>query len=119
MVRNLNVDGAKTLKFPLDITSLRFTDILPDGKHLNKLTDAEIERESTPSKPERNHPDNNIKSDKSDVRFLELNCSGCGNNYIFKHPREIPGVNLNCGLCDRILIHYTGHEDWEYEFYDK
>lgn len=102
-----------TIKLDLNLTSLRFTDILPDGKRISELLPKDYEKmeaEATALKQE--HPDNNVKRD---THFLSLTCQ-CGNYYVFKQPHELPDDTFFCGLCDKVLIDYTDTDDWDFEF---
>jgi hypothetical protein len=37
---------------------------------------------------------------------------------VFDNPSELPNETFFCGLCERVLVDYTGKDDWEYEFYE-
>ena len=105
------------LKTNLELYSLRFNDILPDGKKINELTKEDythMEKEIA-ERQKAVHPDNDIKSEE---HFFGLTCPHCGNPYVFKSPDEIPYEKFKCGLCDKVLIDYTGVNDWEYEYYE-
>lgn len=115
-ILNQMEEGA-SIKTDLRRDSLRFNDILPDGKKIHELTKndyAQMEKELREKEADY-HPDNNIKHTD---HFFSLTCSNCGNSYVFKRPIEIPDKTFSCGLCDRVLIDYTGKDDWEYEFYE-
>jgi len=104
------------LKTKLEIHSLRFNDILPDGKSIHRLTTKdydEMEREIK-EREEAPHIDNDILPDE---HFFGIVCSHCGNPYVFRSPDEIPEETFFCGLCERVLIDYTGVNDWEFEYY--
>ena len=105
------------LRTDLELNSLRFNDILPNGKTIHSLTKAdydEMEKE-VQEKQNDNHPDNQVKVEE---QFFIINCPNCGNPYVFKSPDEIPEETFFCGLCERVLIDYTGVNDWEYEYYE-
>jgi len=105
------------IKTDLRLHSLRFNDILPDGKKIHQLTKkdfADMERENEEREKDK-HPDNIIKQE---LCFFSINCPNCGNYYEFNNPEEIPNENFFCGLCERVLIDYTGIDDWDFEYYE-
>lgn len=106
-----------TLRTDLELNSLRFNDILPDGKKIHELTKKdydEMEKEIQEKLADK-HPDNNVKVEE---HFLAISCPNCGNNYVFNDPDEIPEETFFCGLCERVLIDYTGVDDWDYEYHE-
>lgn len=105
------------LKTDLQLFSLRFNDVLPDGKKIHELTSKdydEMEKEVN-EKLNDKHPDNNVKTEQ---HFFSISCPNCGNSYVFNSPDEIPEETFFCGLCERVLIDYTGVNDWDFEFYE-
>ena len=107
----------------LNLDSARFNDVIDDGKRISKMSKEEI-REILESnakalsvdeqnKKQKEHPDN--KKGVLKDSFLELNCH-CGMFYSFKDPAEVPESNFSCGVCERLLIQYTGKDDSAYEF---
>ncbi len=109
-------EGA-SIKTDLRLYSLRFNDILPDGKKIHELTKndyAQMEKEMKEKEADK-HPDNNIKQTD---HFFSITCPNCGNPYVFNNPIELPSETFFCGLCERVLIDYTGKDDWEFEFYE-
>lgn len=104
-------------KLVLEIHSMRFNDILPSGENLHRMTEEEYKKIQNENKELETeyHPDNNVNKP---FHFLSINCPNCSNPYVFKTPMEIPNENFRCGLCDRVLIDYTGHDDWEYQYTD-
>ena len=108
---------ARYLQTNLMLDSLRFNDILPDGKKIHNLTDADYDKMEAELEERslETHPDNDTEVDE---QFFGLNCPNCGNHYVFNNPNEIPEKDFNCGLCDRVLIDYTNNDDWEYEYYE-
>jgi len=68
--------------------------------------------EETPSNTKlKNNQDGNLEPS-----YFEIHCS-CGNYYKFDTPSVIPSDSVKCGLCKKILILYTGIEDWDSDFY--
>lgn len=101
------------IKLDLNLTSLRFNDVLPDGKRMSELTEHDYDDMNKQIESlKQNHPDNNVKRDNN---FLSLTCQ-CGNYYAFKQPSELPDDIFFCGLCDKVLIDYTYTDDWDFEF---
>lgn len=113
------------LDFPgeidLNLDSARFNDVIDDGKRISNMSKKEIEKAILDKTQEMNsrisskkeHPDNKVGILKES--YLELECN-CGMYYAFKDKTEIPEANFRCGLCERYLIHYTWHNDEEFEF---
>lgn len=94
----------------------RFNDILPDGRAESLLTDAE----------KRSYLENIVKTaydklscDDNSVRLdcvLKVSCT-CGfGHYTWKNRQDIPTESFSCMECGNVLIDYTNHEDWEYEY---
>jgi hypothetical protein len=102
----------------LDLSSLNFNDIMEDGR-----------RESTLSKKDKEEYFYNlmenakqlvmVKYEKTDAKYtdiLRLSCRCELGHYFWHKYSDIPTDTFKCEICGRVLIHYTGHDDWDYEF---
>jgi len=108
--------GLTSLTIKMNLHSLRFNDVLPDGKKIHELTSSDYDRMENELKTlKQDHPDNHVKPEN---HFFQITCPNCGNSYKFNKPSEIPSETFFCGLCERVLIDYTGQDDWEYEYYE-
>lgn len=113
----MNVNG---LDLDLCLDSSRFNDILENGRRESDLNDTELTKyyekmiKDKFAKFYDKHPDN----DPSLLHdyFLTVECP-CGIGiYSFSTPQLIPDKRFKCTECGRILIDYTNHDDFEYEF---
>jgi hypothetical protein len=103
------------------LSSERFNDILRDGRRAIDISDDEfkdyvkdyvvndIVKNMYKETHEECHPD--ILSEY----FLPISCQ-CGNFYGFKEINDIPDEQLKCGICDKVILDYTGHHDDEYAY---
>ena len=107
---------------PIDVLldSTRFNDILANGKYESEMTINEKKEyifnivEEVTTKLTYDNSENNISDDDA----LKVECS-CGLGfYSWKDPVDIPKTNFCCHNCGKILIHYTGIYDGEYEYYE-
>jgi len=101
----------------LGLDSSRFNDIIDsDGTRVADLTNAEIKELVAQKKEDMalalNHPENDVEMPSG---FIHLHCN-CGNYYCFKDSSEVPEEDFYCGLCDNVLIDYTGKFDSEYVY---
>jgi hypothetical protein len=101
---------------PLDSTKL--SDIIDDkGTRVSDLKAPEVEKllfsNLEDHKNKQIHPDN--KPGILRPALLELTCS-CGNYYAFNTYPEIPEKTFSCGVCNKVLIDYTGKYDNEYQY---
>lgn len=112
---NINIDVG-----PIDavLDSTRFNDILENGKRESDMTEDELNDyimnivTEVTNKMVTNNPENNIYDD--DILTLECSC-----DYGFlslSDVEKIPHENCVCPYCGKILIHYTGIDDYQYEF---
>ena len=107
--------GIEHYKMNLKIDSLRFVDILPDGRRLSELNPNDYHRMSEENEKRKSeyHPDNaNVKNTQN--FFFTLTCPYCTNSYVFKSEDEIPNESFDCGLCNHRMIDYTHTNDWEF-----
>lgn len=120
-------DILKSMKIELDINNIdlfldssRFNDIMDDGRREGDLTDEEKKNlfigvfKNRFDNLNKKHVENNI--DYVDVLRIECQC-GLG-FYSWKKYEEIPENIFKCMECGRVLIDYTDHDDYEYEFDD-
>ena len=111
---NLSLYGV----IPAILSSDRFNDVLPDGRRVHTMPKDELRaylknmiEDEFDEDAYLDHPDNDIELDY----FFQLECS-CGNFHGYHTEDDIPDSISYCELCGRVLIHYTGHDDNEYEF---
>lgn len=103
----------------LCLDSSRFNDILENGQRESNLSKKEIKQYYTKmiqrkkDLMEDNHPDNNanVFSDS----FLTVECI-CGLGIYSFARNKLPEGQFKCGNCGRVIIDYTGHDDYEYEY---
>jgi len=109
---------------PMDVIldSTRFNDILINGKHESDMTDEELKQyitdivEEVTDKFDTDNIENNVYDDDE---ILNLECS-CGLGfYSWQEYEKIPKESFKCDNCGKILIHYTGDYDYEYEYAER
>lgn len=101
----------------LNLDNTRFNGYAKDGLNLNTIDEKDLvdiinkatEAEESAKKTGENGED--ILGDN----YFYIHCN-CGNYVAFKGPENIPDKNLQCDLCDRVLIDYTGKHDFEFEY---
>lgn len=106
------------------LDSTRFNDIYDDkGSRTRHLTEKQAqeyiarklkEHEEKEEINERLNGGENVLN--SNENFLQVECLHCGNFHSFRHPEDLPEQSLRCGICERVIIDYTGHWDYEYIF---
>jgi len=119
----------KSLKLPINVTgfdlnldSSKYNDILPSGNRASELSDNELKKiinKKIEEKLEFEESRNTNSENKPDIlepAFFTIDCNNCGGYYAFKSVEEIPKETFTCGICGRILIHYTGHHEYEYQY---
>jgi len=122
IIDSLEENGIEINLRGLDICldSSRFNDIMESGKRESDCTKEEIKKyyqeiiENKINGVKEQHPDNESKV-FSDC-FFEVEC-GCGLGiYTFNNIEEVPSEQFKCQICGRVVIDYTNHEDFEYEY---
>lgn len=109
----------KGLHIDLCLDSSRFNDVLENGLRESDLSREEINRyyeKLIKQKFERvteKHPEN--EAGILDAYFLTVECP-CGLGIYSFQRNEIPDKQFKCAECGRIIIDYTGHDDFEYDF---
>lgn len=106
----------ETLRFQVRLDSLRFIDlIMLNGKpiRLSDYTEDELKNMFATEIDNRKqfHPENKKKSESL---LFSISCPICDNYYAFKNEEEIPEQSFFCGLCDNLIIDYTGLDDSEF-----
>lgn len=120
----------KSLDFPIEeivelnsydsdnmmIASDRFNDILPDGRIESEMTkserDAYLKDIIESAYDKMMCEDNNVALDCA----LKTSCE-CGlGHYTWKTIKDIPSESFSCVECGRVLIDYTNHDEWEYNY---
>lgn len=100
------------------LDSTLYCDLVDDGVFYSTMN--EIERKKYIKEKTDIAIDYKKESKKSNVDFshyqFSITCK-CGNFIGFKHLREIPETNMQCGLCDRLLIEYTGNDIYDYTYH--
>jgi len=99
----------------LPINSMRYNNILPNGRDISKMSDIEIEKylntinENEMSKLNSSHPEN-----KTNKAILNVECT-CGLGfYSWNSENEIPNESLKCSNCEKYLIIYTNKNECEF-----
>jgi hypothetical protein len=101
----------------LNLDNTRFNGYAKDGLNLNTIDQNELKdilvnfSESQEIAKLTGENGENILGES----YFYINCC-CGNYVSFKGPENIPEKNLNCDLCERLLIDYTGKHDFEFEY---
>lgn len=119
-LNNAGIMNLDNLDLDLCLDSSRFNDVLENDKRESELSKNEIKEYYEKlvlkkfNKFENSHPDNNINL--FDDYFLTVECPCNLGVYSFKTLEDIPDKRFKCIECGRILIDYTGHDDYEYEF---
>lgn len=105
------------------ISSETYNDTLMNGKKQRDLTDKELDdyyatlRENITEKYEKinnTNGENTVKCSDTDEPYFNIDCPGCGMPVLFAVSNEIPYDDLNCPMCERQLIDYTGHDECEF-----
>lgn len=120
MEENEELEDLNIGMFDVGLDSSRFNDILQNDQrvrdltkeqltnHVKELIEEEIDRATD------DHPDN--QCDVEDDTFLTIDCVCNFGYYEFKTEQDVPAKSFICQNCGRMLIHYTGHYDNEYEY---
>ena len=123
--KNLIEDAMKSIKIDLDLgpvdtllDSTRFNDILENGKRESEMSEKELRKyiydivEDITARMDDENSENNIENDN----VLEVECT-CGiGYYAWRSFEKIPEESFKCTNCGKVLIDYTGHYGYEYEF---
>jgi len=102
----------------LFLDSSRFNDVLEDGRREHEIDEDEKKKmfiklfETKMQSMSKDHIENNTNYD--DILKIECTC-GLG-FYSWKTYDEIPAEQFTCSECGRVLIDYTGNDDYKYEF---
>lgn len=116
--KQLKIDfNFKDLDLFLD--SSRFNDALEDGRREHELGEEEKKnlfikmfQNNLNNMSNNEYKENNTKY--NDVLRIECVC-GLG-FYGWKEYDDIPAEQFTCSECGRVLIDYTGNDDYKYEF---
>ena len=98
------------------VASDRFNDILPDGRIESEMSESErkayLEDIIKSAYDKMMCEDNNVALDCA----LKTSCE-CGlGHYTWKTIKDIPSESFSCLECGNVLIDYTNHDEWEFEF---
>lgn len=93
----------------------RFNEVLPDDSKRSEHSIEEIREIYKEHTDSLNVKENEKEEPEEDDVYLSVNCS-CGNYFEFYHPKQLPEKTMKCDLCNRVLIDYTGFEDFYYEY---
>jgi len=115
--KQLEIDfNFKNLDLFLD--SSRFNDVMEDGRREHEIDEDEKKQifidifKNKLDSISNNHIENNTNYD--DILRIECPC-GFG-YYAWKEFKDIPAEQFKCAECNRVLIDYTGNNDYNYEF---
>jgi len=104
--------GEKYFDYGLD--SSRFNDIMPDGRRESDLSDDEFADYLQSMENEHVAVMESAPS-KYDYSLLKVECT-CGFGfYSWEDFDSIPTETFKCHECGKVLIHYTGIDDYKYE----
>lgn len=111
------------LKLNLDIIDLfldssRFNDIIEDDRRESEMSTDEKKKFLINLINEKIHKLNNphVENQIHYGDILNVDCK-CGLGfYSWKKEKDIPKKDFKCSVCGRLLIQYTGHDDFEYIF---
>lgn len=117
---NISFDGDLENDMVLTLSSLRFTDYLPDGsrkRHHDKETITQILTDYRESMRIHESVDDEMSEDSDSVipPLLKLHCS-CGNYIEFATELDIPKHSHRCDLCSKYLIDYTFRDTYEFVY---
>lgn len=115
--------GVKVNLGKLDVVldSNRFNDILKNGKHESEMTVDDMKEYIFDI---FNEVSSKLDSDSSEIGafdndLLHVECS-CGYGfYSWVNYEDIPEETFHCGECGKVLIHYTGIDDFKLEYDEK
>lgn len=101
------------------LDSRRFNDIMKNGKKEKEFTNEELfthyyNEFKTKFEKDKNRNFSDFKVFEKDVLTIECVC-GLG-IYSYNNEKDIPDTDFYCHNCGRKIIHYTGHNDYEYDF---
>lgn len=99
-------------------SSVKFTDILPDGQRRRNMLVEDIITAMIDYRMKMNvveDPESYSELTEEDEYFLELNCQ-CGNYVAFKTEADVPHHTHKCDLCGKILIDYTHSDDKDFAY---
>ena len=113
-IDNLNLLSDVVSFDPSILDSSRFTEYLYDDQKRSEVTLEEL-KEITSRHKESFEVKENENEKSSEKDYFNVSCS-CGNFYSFKHPIELPEHNLKCGICEKLLVDYTGVDDYRYDY---
>ena len=100
------------------LDSTRFNDVLETGQRESEMTDDELKEyiysvvENVTTQIDSDNVENNVGYDQ----VLSVECT-CGLGfYSWDSIVNIPHESVKCSNCGRYVIHYTGVDDYFYEF---
>lgn len=99
------------------LDSSRFNDVLEDGRRESEISDDD-KREFLINVIKDKLDRTTTKHVENDVGYtdpLSVECT-CGLGFYSWKWNSIPDETFKCGICGKILIDYTNHNDFEYEF---
>lgn len=117
----LSVTDDNRADFSLSLGSDRFNDILPDGRRIEDITQAEFKKhiegimDKTREKSALSRKHKGFDPDILDEFYLTIDCE-CGNFYGFRDAKSIPEKDFDCDLCGKKLLNYTGKNDYDYVY---
>ena len=111
---NFDVNNAEFL----DLSSGNYNDIMEDGRRESQLSKKEKDEylEQIIDKASDLVAAKYADKSKDDSDVLQISCQCDMGHYFWKNYSDIPKQTFKCDICGRVLIHYTGIDDWEYTF---
>lgn len=122
------LDCASNIKFEEDLdidmvltlSSLRFSDYLPDGSRKRHHTKEESDQILTEYRESMRIHESVVDETSEESGFdigplLRLHCS-CGNYIEFPTELDIPKHSHRCDLCSKYLIDYTFNDTYEFVY---
>jgi ferredoxin-like protein FixX len=101
----------------LDLSSQNFNDVLEDGRRESELSDRELKKYGEKIFADAiNNLEGRVADDVKHDRVLAVSCQCNFGHYEWKSYKELPKDSFKCVECGRTLIHYTGHDHYDYDY---
>ena len=117
------LDSMNALKDNMDILkedpsildSQRFSQFLPDGSKREDRTVDEIQKIIKNYRESFHVKENEQDDEIEEEEYFTVSC-GCGNHRIFYGAEEIPKEDFHCEVCGKLLIYYSGIDDYNFVY---
>ena len=100
---------------PSILDSQRFGQYLPDGSKREDRTVEEIQEIIKNYRESFHVKENEQDAEIEEEEYFTVSCN-CGNHYVYYGGEEIPKEDLHCGICGKLLIYYTGVDDYNFVY---